>query len=285
MGEKDLSDLLLRAYEAAPPPIQHYIDEGKLNAFMSNLQGRLNLHLDIADAVSNQVLLALLGVSELPRLATALREDAGVPDAHIATIVEEANRSIFQPLQDELRKQQEEDETVDVSDLPTIPVQARTIVLPSTGPTAQPLGSVVDLAGRPVPAPAAPIMVPTAPTPAPPPPAYIPPAPAPIARPAQDVPTMRTMQHDVETMKEGGGVPEPGPYRAPAQVSAPVPSPAPMPAPTQAPFVPPTPVTPPAPRPPQPVAALQQKPVTPNAEALSKTLQKYGIDPYREIPE
>ena len=275
------------AFRKLPYPVREFVASPDIGDTVEKLGQKYNLHVDAMGVVHQALTEMLVGLINPTQFASQLR-GAGIAEAQVVPIINDLNEQVFKPLQAKFKEEgtmiERESDSYKNEPVATPAPAPTPVSAPVPAPVA-PAAPAVDLAGRPVPAPAAPIMVPTAPTPAPPPPAYIPPAPAPIARPAQDVPTMRTMQHDVETMKEGGGVPEPGPYRAPAQVSAPVPSPAPMPAPTQAPFVPPTPVTPPAPRPPQPVAALQQKPVTPNAEALSKTLQKYGIDPYREIPE
>jgi hypothetical protein len=239
--------LLKEAYDAAPPYIQDFIVSGKFDAFMAELQGKLTIHADIANGVSNEILMMILGLTEPKEFVESLVKHAGVDPKLVGPIVEETNKAVFIPLQEQTRAQR-------VTDTP-----------PATP--------------RPTPPPSA--YVP----PAPPAPEPIP-VPTPPIQEIPIVPSMRTMASDVEQIN-GGGVPAARPYTIPgsaptpppAPVSAPVPPPAPITASIPAPSAP-------VPAPVAPIVPHRERSVpAPSREEVTDTLKKYGIDPYREPVE
>lgn len=230
----------------------------------------------------------LLGMAEPRELPGNLKTEAGLTDEQVAAVIALANREVFGPLQAEMRKASAPPVRAQASSAPAAP-----IVPPPTLVTPVP------------PAPA--MMVPTpAPvfTPRPVEP-YIPPAPpvsvpipGPLPQtpaapqwtpPAPIEPTMRTMAHDVESMK-AGAIPAPTPYHAsvPPPVAPAVEPPAPRMPSTPEPrlVVPPPPSVPPSQvsEAPQLSRTRAATPV-PDLHEVTSTLQKYGIDPYRETPE
>lgn len=282
-NDQNLSDLLVKAYDAAPPQIQAFIDDERLTDFMITLQMQKKMQVDVAGEVSNRILLTLLGVLSPNELPAELKA-AGVPEEQVDEVLKAANDSIFLPLREEMRN------------APQAPAQPQVPVQAPSSPQA-PLVSVPT-----------PIAMSQAPAPQPVVPAYIPPAPQPVAPiytpPAQPVaapepyipatpppaPVARTMAHDVEAMKDGHSVPA----WTPPIASAPVPQAAPT-APVFTPMRSPTPA--PAPQPkqsayvPPPInalraeAAAQKQPASdtlPERKEITDTLKKYGIDPYHE---
>lgn len=240
MNEDQLQDLLVRGYDSAPPHIQKFIQDGKVGAFVMSVQGSAQLHADVADDVSNQILLTLLGVLSPAELPDTLKKEVGLSDAQIATILNEANKTIFIPLRDELSKNQPSKDEGDTEipegrfepleeiperkPLPSPTQPKSSIPAPSYAPPvapqtpsgplydfSQPAGPIQSapapsvMTSAPVPPPAP---TPVAFTPAPqnPPVPVVLPEPTPVmASEAMEPqrPTMRTMVSDVEQMKHG----------------------------------------------------------------------------------
>ncbi len=289
-NDHNLDDLLVKAYDAAPPQIQAFIDDERLADFMINLQMTKKMQVDVAGEVSNRILLTLLGVLSPNELPAELKA-AGVPDEQIDEVLKAANDAIFLPLREEMR---------------TAPQTPAPQQIPAQAPSspATPLVSVptpIAMPQAPAPQPAAPIYTPPAQPPMAPEP-YIPPAPV-------AMPVARTMAHDVEAMKDGH---QPSAWTPPVAPQNPSPA---FSVPTsfsqpQAPVaykmpqaVPPAPVFTPTPAPmsapqpprpayvPPPINALRPDPLTPKQPSsdtlperkeITDTLKKYGIDPYHE---
>lgn len=269
--DQKMNDLLAQAYNSAPLYVQDFLDEDKFSDFMLDLQAEMKMHADTATNVSNQILLTLLGVIEPGELPAELK-NAGLEEAVIPEVIKKVNDSIFAPLQEEARKG----------------ALAPAASAPRAQASSAPATPIVS-----VPAPVAPLPAPAPlptplPTPAPEP--ILPPPPVPVV--AAEEPTMRTMAHDVEAMQTGH-TPAPTPYAMPSPpptTTQSVPPPAEPIAPSinqfarpAAPLIAPTPpVVPPSQ---MPVAPSIAKTPVPDIHEVTSTLQKYGIDPYREPPE
>jgi hypothetical protein len=281
-NDQNLNDLLVKAYDAAPPQIQDFIDDERLADFMINLQMTKKMQVDVAGEVSNRILLTLLGVLSPNELPVELKA-AGVPDEQVDEVLKAANNAIFLPLREEMRNAPQ------TPTQPQVPTQAPSS--PTTPLVAVPTPIAMPQAPAPQPVqPVVPAYVP--PMPQPPAPTYTPPV-QPVAPPEPYVPAApvaRTMAHDVEAMKDGHFVPAWAPPATPAPVQQAAPA-----APVFTPM--PAPVTAPAPQPkqsayvPPPINALRAEPVAPKQPAsdtlperkeITDTLKKYGIDPYHE---
>lgn len=104
MSYDDSKAALIGAFNTAPPYIQNFISSGKYAQFMEQLRTRFNLHADIVSDVSNEITMTMLGLIEPQELPGNLKTEAKVPEELIKPIVEEVNRAVFLPLQEELRK-------------------------------------------------------------------------------------------------------------------------------------------------------------------------------------
>ncbi len=103
MDDDQTTELMLKAYDAAPPHIQAFIESGKMAPFVLRLQQNMSLHVDIADEVSNALLLTLLGVTEPAELPETLK-NMGLSEEQIIQVIKEANREIFIPVREETKQ-------------------------------------------------------------------------------------------------------------------------------------------------------------------------------------
>ncbi len=259
----DTPSLLAQAFAQAPGYIQDFVRSGKYDGFLEKVRTTENLHIDVLDTVSDEVLMMLLGMSEPQELTDNLKKEAGLTDAQADSVIAIANREIFAPLQEELRESQSSAGEASAPETPVIPV------------------SPVPAALSPAPAPAAPPPV-LAPVPSP----LAEQTPAPVPAPVPAEPMVRTMAHDVEAMKTGTAA-APAPYQMPA---APVLAAPALEAPQQ-PSLPSrwaAPVTAPSDTPSfskVPGSSPASRNAAPDIQEVTSTLQKYGIDPYREPTE
>jgi hypothetical protein len=221
------------AFKTLPGPIREFVSSPDFGDVMENMSRRHGLHIDTAGKVGDASTRMLIGLLSPVQFVTELKA-AGLPDATASAILQDLNERVFKPLHEKVR----EEKTPTLT--PPTTVSTTSVSPPAPRPPQPP----------PTPRPAPP---PIMPPPAPKPVATVPPPiPPPIVPPA--IPPMRTMAHDVESMKEGK-VPTPTP-------SHPVPPPPPAPT---------------LPRVPQEAPAS-----IPTHEEVSTTLKQYGIDPYRE---
>lgn len=282
MDDLKLTELLVKAYSAAPPHIQEFIDDERLDDFMVDLQTEKKLRADDAGVIADQLLLTLLGVIDPSELATTLKSDTNLTESQVRQVLEEVNRSIFVPLREKTLTRKSES-TQNETSISTRP--AARLVAQSPRPASWPVS-----VSRPAPMPVTPqsqrlqasqqqtplqarpvISVPPQQKPTPPAPAQKPVSPVPttsVPQAEEAVPThpaIRTMMRDADEAQ----------HPAPP-VQKPTPSPS-VPA-----VTPPRIATPPVTTP-----SFNKKSTTPtpNASDLADTLKKYGIDPYREPVE
>lgn len=263
--DKNITELLIKAYEAAPAHIQAFIDEERLDDFMLELQMKTKMQADVAGIVSDRILLTLLGVIAPQELPEEL-EASGIEREQVESILKAANEAIFLPLREGMRT------TPESRVQSQSPSQAQSREAAPLVSVLKPIYVPESRSVPPVEAAATPTYTP--PTPEPIAPAYIPPAaPAPA-------PVVRTMAHDVETMKEGAWTPPTPP--APPVVSTPPleqpntasVSPVVTPEPPQVAYIPPR---------PEPITPREQSiDRVPERKEITDTLKKYGIDPYHE---
>ncbi len=223
MAEQPIDAVLKEAYHQAPPYIQKYLIEGKLDTFMTALTSHFGLHADVAEKVENEILMTVLGMTPPNELPANLTNVAGVAPGLVDPIIGELNTAVFVPLRESLQK------------------TPASVAAPQT--PAQPVSATekqwIDVTPPPAPQMSQPIIpTPVAPTPSTPlppaPPVYVPPVtqipvPQPVAIPIlQQTPTyqqpvaapsipasapapeyhevlsmMRTMSKDIEALKNG----------------------------------------------------------------------------------
>lgn len=238
-----------------PAPVRDYVTSDALNQDVLWFGRKYQLHTDQMGMFRQEMMFLLLGVHPPVRFANVL-EDQGFAEEMVEGMLADLNERVFAPL----RKAEREWSMEEKKRAP-----APTPVRASSPPLVPP------------PAPIAPPVKPVVPTvPVPPAAATTPPTPAPtqtaptitsITTPPVYEATMRTMAHDIEGMKDGHA-PAPVPHHIPDMPVAPTPALVPPPI--------PAPVAPSA-----PATSLH----APDPVEVKQTLQKYGIDPYREAPE
>jgi hypothetical protein len=291
MNPNEQTEFLSQALAQAPAYIQSFIQSGKYETFLEKVKAISTFNTDVQVKISNEILIMLLGMSEPKELIDNLKREAGITDIQAEAVVVLANDEIFTPLQQEIQASTTATKIITTSAAQASPLPSPPLVpiLSLTTPASEPLLTAPKVsASIATPLPQQPL--PTGnvssnepswtPTPE-----------------IQSVPTMRTMAHDVESMKEGIR-PAPTPYSMPnmpersvppQQTQTPVPVvPISLPS-TQTPVPEPVPVRiwAPVSVPPSqiPTAPETSRIPSPDPTELTNTLKKYGIDPYREPPE
>lgn len=228
---------------------------------MATETGKYKLSLDIANQVSNELLLMLLGFTAPDQMFDQFVDMEGLELDVIPDLLADINKEILLPLRGSLNASQAPAQ--DSAPNPASPA-------PRTTPPAQPSPQPVSVAIPPIDAPAS----------------AAPPMPHPVTEPV-----MRTMAGDMQAMKEHPeGIPHATVSAPFAQDSTPRPAPtSPVPAPQpvleHAPIpVPPQPIAPATPAPDllsesgHPARTVAPPPNLPGAPIV----KEYGTDPYRE---
>lgn len=213
MDAAEIQSVLKAAYDAAPEPVRAYVSSGAFKTAMTDMQAKLGLSPEQSSVVSDEALMLLLGMSEPAEFVAALGE-GGLSETETSAIVAYINENIFSRLQ-------KEESGTQTAERPAMP---QTTQQPAPAPAKllqRPSSAVSSIPAEPMPAS----------RPAPPPSVYVP-----------QTLQMRTMAHDVESMKAGKSADM---FPAPAVTPKPVPGipnppapAAPLPAaPTQAPEI------------------------------------------------
>ncbi len=275
------------AFSKAPQNIRDYIESGKLSTFMLNLVEKSIIHIDTAESVADTIQNMLIGLLKPDQFVSELR-GLGLSQEISTSITTDVNENIFKPLRAAQQTQRNQAPSTPQPvarpavqtprpvapqpapalrpvSAPVVPQQPRpqapqAVVRPQTPPQVRPAVSV-----PPEPKPTPPVFAPF-PKAAPPPPQPAPVAPAP--RTAEEItstrPAIRTMMRDADQAQHPAPTPQP---IAPSE-----------PKPTAPPRIATAPVT-------TPSFNKTSTTPSPNAQELSDTLKKYGIDPYREPVE
>lgn len=192
---------LVRAFDQAPKIIQDSLSEGPAVEFMSTLTTEYGLHIDTAGYVMDFVRNMLLGFLR-PEQFVGKLQSVGIPDDTARRITTDLNKKVFVPLRDKMRHggadtKPNRTPQVSVMDIrqeqkppsPPSPIDIESDVPPYNliQPAPSKNSSMASTAS-------------IALTPAPPVPA-----------PSAPVPTMRTMQHDIDLIQHGS---QPAPYPA-----------------------------------------------------------------------
>ncbi|HEV7121451.1 MAG TPA: hypothetical protein VGN56_01335 [Candidatus Paceibacterota bacterium] len=290
-----------------PKPVQDFLHSPERDTVAQELSAKYALHVDQAGVFERSYLYMLLGVFTPDEFVQELR-DARIPEESIRGLTIDVNERVFKRLQGAERNPPP---AAPAPIPPPIPLQPKPFV---STPMAKPFTATAE--PKPVPPPpATPIYVPpTAPAaPSPVPSAFTSPASTPAA--PVEHPTVRTMAHDMEALKEESKHPH-APQQAfpahqvpvapsawqpasPARTfqtssvpnTAPV-TPAPQPfSPSTAPFALSVPVSAPMPPAARPAPAVPVPPNLPGQPAgthpadVPPIVKEYSVDPYREVPE
>lgn len=138
--EQDIEKLIKERAKLVPLPVQEVLISGTIEQVTKKMIDEFHLHLDIADTISNEVLLSLLGITEPKDLPEHIKKEAGLDEATTSKIVKFLNAELYAPLVTKLREgvkketsviaQNTPQSTSDTStkkDTPTVPVQEKTV--------------------------------------------------------------------------------------------------------------------------------------------------------------
>ena len=201
MGPTD--DQVVRAFSQAPDVIQESLSGGIAVDFMSSLTARYGIHIDTSGYVMEFIRNMLLGLLRPEEFVSKLHS-VGIDEVLARKITADLNKEVFIPLRDAVR----DNAGVRAPSIPHVPVMkvAATAVTPSLPTETEETPSYNLIAQKTVP--------PSSPE--------IPVTPAPSAIQAP-VPTMRTMQHDIDLVQHGAS---PAMYPAPQHIETHSPQPA-----------------------------------------------------------
>lgn len=242
-------DQIRAAYRNLPVPVRAYLASTKLYDLTQDLGKTYSIHVDTLGVIAQSITSMLLGLESPLQFQTELA-GLGVQDTVADSIIQEINEKVFKALREEIRNAPREE---------ALQEEPASVPIP-THKTPEPVINVP----QPIVAPIAP----PAPKPAPPPPAV-------FAAPHIETPSP---------------VAEPLIQKPATAPSTPTPA-APVPPVPSRSIQPPQSTTPPISQPRQPISppTLTPRPAAPASvsgrDELHSVLKKYGVDPYREIPE
>lgn len=247
---------VVKAYQSAPEAVRAVFNSEETTKTVSNLQKRLELHIDSAGTLAKEIGYLLLGVTN-PNIFVQRLKNSGFSPEIIKEITAEINQKIFIPL----RKQEEEQGMGGAPKAQPAPVMPKPAPLPGAAPSAAPRPVVAPGAGAPRAVPSPQLSDPNS---APLPPKTV--LPRPGGTPMAPHPVMVAPAAPLAASKLLEDHEEPSPSFAAPASAQPAADPAP------APVVP----TMPVPIPPQPAPAPRPVPVVP------APITAYTRDPYRE---
>jgi hypothetical protein len=87
-----------------PPPIRHYLGQGKYSVVAQSLMTKYALHVDQGSILEREIMLLLMGIENPNEFVQTLGEEAKLDQQTIKGITEDVNAQIFIPLREEIRK-------------------------------------------------------------------------------------------------------------------------------------------------------------------------------------
>lgn len=87
-----------------PPPIRHYLGQGKYSAVANQLMIKYGLHIDQGGILEREIMLLLMGIDNPDEFTKTLAEEAKLDQQTVNRIVQDVNAQIFVPLREEMRK-------------------------------------------------------------------------------------------------------------------------------------------------------------------------------------
>lgn len=258
---------ILEAYRRLPRPVRDYLVGPELGNLLKKLGGKYGLHVDVLAKLEKAATYLLIGYMSPVQFQMELAS-LGVPDQTADQIVQDLNEQMFKPLRDAVRNAPPEPE--EEAPESTSPPIERSTPAPALAP--------MPIAPPQMPLNSAPASVPK---PVPPPPAvFTPPTPQTAkgneaAVPAISVPATQPLAPIAPITRP----PQPSPAAPKPQILIPQPPRPTPPLPTQ-PWQKPS-----APSPRPPLSAPPTASPSSSREQLHDVLKKYGVDPYREVPE
>ena len=93
------------AFLALPKVLQKAITDAHVQANLRKLAEKYKLHLDKWTVLENEIMLALLGITNAADLPHAIQEQVGIPLEQAQEITDAVSRIVFDPIQEELKQE------------------------------------------------------------------------------------------------------------------------------------------------------------------------------------
>lgn len=90
--------------QTLPPPIRHYLGQGKYSVVANQLMTKYGLHIDQGGILEREIMLLLMGIENPDEFTQALADEAKLDVQTINNITKDVNDQIFVPLREEMRK-------------------------------------------------------------------------------------------------------------------------------------------------------------------------------------
>lgn len=137
--EQDTQKLVKERAALLPEPIKETILSGAVERTIEKMIASFGLHIDVADAIANEVTLSLLGFTEPTELPEHLKAETALDEKSIMRIIQFLNTELYGPLVEKLRKgvptppeneKASEDNQLVETTPPTLPAEKKEIVVP-----------------------------------------------------------------------------------------------------------------------------------------------------------
>lgn len=100
---QSFDESVAQVMQTLPPPIRHYLGQGKYSIVANNLMTKYSLHIDQGGILEREIMLLLMGVENPDEFVQALADEAKLDQKTISGIVQDINTQIFVPLREEMR--------------------------------------------------------------------------------------------------------------------------------------------------------------------------------------
>lgn len=105
----DSKKILLERFQSLPPALQQAIRSSNLRDQLKKIAEKFRLHIDQAAALENQTVMVMMGLQTPLEYTEALENELAVSENASYDIAEEANKEIFLPIREHLKKLFEEE--------------------------------------------------------------------------------------------------------------------------------------------------------------------------------
>lgn len=139
MDERE--QIIQDAFNRLPEVVQDAITDGHVRPAMRALSDKYNLHLDKWTILENEIMFALLGLSDPAELTEHIANQVRIPTEQAASIASDVSRDIFGPIQQNLQKSLTPNggkdgvsytkEPIDISKFSATPVDPKAYVPPT----------------------------------------------------------------------------------------------------------------------------------------------------------
>ena len=106
----DIQKILKERFAQLPTPVQKAITSTDVEKHLRALADTHKLHVDQWEALENEVMMTLLGVTPIEELQAGIKKYVNVPDEVASALAGDISKEVFQPIRSELERSLEHPE-------------------------------------------------------------------------------------------------------------------------------------------------------------------------------